>query len=115
MSALLQGVPEMQDSPTLLMTVGTGAPDHFNNGLPYEVDDSIAAALTTPTHFHQGLGFDAENRLCVLASDPDTFGMGAAPFLVATPNRLCVQAAAVDHYSSGVGYTAGNRVAYSAP
>ena len=93
------------------MLIGTGVPDYFANGLPYEAIGAVAAALTTPTHFHQGLGFDAEDRLCVVATDPDNFGSGAAPFVAATPGRLCIQEAAVNHFSSGVGYTAGGRVA----
>lgn len=112
MSALLNSAART----VLEMTVGVGAPDHFDSGLPYEADGSIAAAATTPTHHHQGLGFDAEGRLCVLeGATPDYFGSGAAPFLAITPDRLCVQAAAVDHYSTGVPYTATGRVAYTAP
>lgn len=115
MSALLQGIPEKQQQDGVLyMTVGAGVPDHVHNGIPYEVDGNIAAAATTPTHHSQGLGFDTEGRLCVLlGADPDYHGSGAAPFLLATPSRLCVQAAAADHFSSGVPYTAGGRVAYS--
>lgn len=98
------------------MTVGAGVPDHFDQGLPFEADGSIAAAATTPTHHWQGLGFDTEGRLCVLlGADPDYFGGGAAPFLLATPGRLCAQAAVADHYSLGVPYTAGGRLAYAAP
>lgn len=112
MSALLNAASRSG----LVITVGVGIPDHFDQGVPFEADSSLAAAATTPTHFHQGLGFDAEGRLCVLlGSDPDYFGGGAAPFLAASAGRLCVQAAAPNHYAGGVPYTAGGRVAYTTP
>jgi hypothetical protein len=114
MSALLQGIAQRQVLDSISMTIGTGLPDHVHNGIPYEADGTVAAALTTPTHHHQGLGFDVEGRLCVITADPDYFGSGAAPFLAANAGRLCVQEAAATHYSSGVGYTAGGQVAYTA-
>ena len=95
------------------MTIGSGIPDYYDQGIPYESDSSIAAAATTPTHHHQGLGFDAEGRLCVIeGAGPDYFGSGAAPFVRANPGRLCVQAASIDHFSAGIGYTSLSRVAY---
>ena len=111
MSQLLQ-VATRAGGP-VAMTIGVGAPDHYDQGLPYEADGSLAAAATTPTHQHQGLGFDAEGRLCVIeGAGPDYFGSGSAPFVAANPGRLCVQAAAVNHTSAGIGYTSLSRVAY---
>ena len=98
----------------LRMTVGAGVPDHFSSGIPYEADGSVAAVDAAPTHHHQGLGYDAQGRLCVLLGfDPNIFGNGTAPFLVASPGRLCAEAAAIDHYATGVPYTAGGRKAYT--
>ena len=116
MSALLQGVAAMQGNPLRLkMRLGTGVPDHFHNGIPYEADGAVAAFTGVPTHFHQGLGFNAEGRLCRIgAAEPSYYGSGAAPMSASRLNDI--PSALPTHYSSGVAYNpgtpSGGRVAY---
>lgn len=109
MGALLQLVPP-RVAGAIDITIGTLAPDHFANGLPYEADGTLAVDTATAIdHHHQGLPFTAVGRLATASGNPTYFGMGASPFTAA--NRLNVVIAAVDHYSSGVGYTVTNSVA----
>jgi hypothetical protein len=111
MSALLQGISERQRSVngTLYISDGVQVPDHFENGLPYEVDSTLATTLEAPDHYHQGLGFSAEGRLCRVEATPDYFGSGAAPLVAGS---LCmVVDGVIDHYNSGVAYTADGALA----
>ena len=106
MSALLQGVPLRVAGGAIDETIGTLAPDHFANGIPYEADGTLAVSTSQPAdHYHQGLPFTALGRLAVAgsATAPAYFGSGAAPFTVA--NLLQRQVIASDHFSSGVAYS----------
>ena len=87
--------------------IGTGAPDHYHNGLPATSDGKLACDdASAITHYHQGLGFTAENRLAViLDAVVDHYGSGAAPF--DANNRLVMTEAIATDYVSGVGYVDG--------
>lgn len=107
MQGVTNGVPRV--------TIGATPPDHFHNGLPYEADASLAMSTSAPDHYHQGLGFTANGRLCRVGANPDYFGSGAAPFVSANPARLCSfsRVAEILHYSCGVPYNVGQRIAHS--
>jgi hypothetical protein len=108
MSALLQGVP-IRVSGAIQVTVGTVAPDHVSNGIPYEADGAVSVATTGAIdHYHQGLPYTAAGRLATVAAAPTYFGSGAAPFNAT--GRLCT-GTGVDHVSSGVGYAANGSIA----
>ena len=104
MSALLNGV---STGGAISITNGSTTPDHFHNGLPYEADGSLAVEIGAPTHYHQGLGFSAAGRLSSTVGSVSYFGGGAAPF---TASLQLAQAVGVEHYSSGVPYSAAGAV-----
>lgn len=114
MSALLQGIPGMQaNDGVLYITLGTTAPNHVHNGIPYEADGSVAFTAEPPSHYHQGLGFSAVGRISRQNAIPDYFGSGAAPFNTLEPSALSLGGTPV-RYSNGVGYDADSKVAITA-
>ena len=109
MSALLQLVPRRVGG-AIDQTVGTLAPDHFANGLPYEADSTLAIdTVTAIDHYHQGLGFTAVGRLAAtLTGPPARFNSGAAP--MDAGGRLVFALGSNAHYAHGVGYTPNSSV-----
>ena len=111
MSALLQGVPRRSGSAIYTLD-GVAAPDHFANGLPYEADGALATAFgAVIDHWHQGLPFTAVGRLAIGSGTPEYFGSGHAPFNI-TGLLDGVNSPSVDHFASGVGYSAVGRFNY---
>jgi hypothetical protein len=111
MTALFQGVPLRSASGAVIATVAATSPDHYANGLPYEVDGSLCFETGAITHYHQGLPLTANDRVAVAATAPVRYNSGAMP--IASNGTLSVAlAGGVDHYSSGVGYTSGGSVDY---
>jgi hypothetical protein len=108
MSALLNACPKAANG-SLIVTVGTLAPDHYSSGIPYEADGSLALFQGVADHYHQGLGFSATGRLCRQGADPTHFGSGAAPYPAG--NSLGTIPGAPTHFTNGVGYSATNRLA----
>jgi hypothetical protein len=108
LSILLQICPK-DSAGKIYATIGTGAPTHYHNGLPFDgtglaIDTASAIAL-----YAMGLPFTAAGRLATVDAAATSYGAGAAPFNSA--GRLCAGDAAADHYTGGVGYTANDRVA----
>ena len=82
MSALLQVATR---NGGITYTDAAGVPDHFDAGIPFEADGSVAVAdQGAINHYWQGLPFTAAGRLCVAVSTPvnlhvnPTFQGGAA-------------------------------------
>lgn len=113
MSALLQGRP-VPATGLVDTTDGTIAPGIFHNGLPYEVDGTLAVDDAGVIAFHhQGLPFTATGRLVVaIGGTVLLYGSGAAPIDVS--GRLVMAIAAIASVSSGVGYDVAGRVAIAA-
>ena len=92
---------------------GTGAPDHFDQGLPYmaaavEGDLALLAVDTVSAidHHHQGLPFTAASRLAtVVDAVVDYYGSGAAPFDAA--NRLVTTGSPAASWIAGVTFNSG--------
>jgi hypothetical protein len=110
MSALLQGVPRRNVAGAIMVTLGTDAPDHFANGIPYEADGSVCAEAGTVTHYHQGMPFTANGRIASSETTPDHFGNGAIP--ISADDGTSGGPGAITHYSSGVAYTADGRIVF---
>ena len=105
MSQLLQVATR---SGALAQTVGTLAPAHYANGLPFDADGSLAVDTASAIdHYQLGLPFTAAGRLCVAAAAVDHFGSGGAPF---TATGRLAQGTPTDHYSAGIPYTATGQV-----
>jgi hypothetical protein len=69
-------------------TINTVAPDHYANGIPFDVDGTISVdTVGAVNHYHQGLPFTAVGRLAVTLADPDYYSTGCAGF---NAGRLCV-------------------------
>jgi hypothetical protein len=103
MSALLNATPKVTGA--VSYTDGTLAPDHFQNGLPYEVDKTLAVDVDgTIAHYHQGLGFTAISRLAVtLTGPPARFGNGSAP--MSASGHLVLALGTNSYYEHGVTFT----------
>ena len=110
MSAILQGVPGRQNLTAVSYLDGVAAPDHFSNGIPYEVDKRLAVTVDGAIdHYHQGLGFTATGRLAVTLTGPPTrFNSGAAP--MSATGHLVFALGANAHYVHGLGYTPNSSV-----
>jgi hypothetical protein len=66
------------------VTFGTGAPDHYHNGLPFEADGSLAVQNGgVIDRYSNGLPLTAVGRVCVeLNGGVHYRGSGAATFSV---------------------------------
>jgi len=109
MSALLQLVPPRGAEGEILVLDGTGAPDHYANGLPYAAGSELAVdTVSAIDHYHQGLPYTAANRLAaeILTVAPDRVGGGAAPF--SANGRLAIEAAPVVASPVSFDMTVGN-------
>ena len=112
MSALLNGGVLNAAGGEIKANNGTGAPDHFQNGLPFESDGKLAVDFTAVAdHYHQGIAFSANGRIAAKSGAAQYYGSGAAPFLPVA--ILSIVDDVADHYSSGVAYGTGNQVCIS--
>jgi len=95
------------------MQDGTAAPDHFNNGIPYDADGALASDFASAmSHYHQGLPFTAAGRLVAKTGLLGFYGSGAAPFIDA--ETLLIEEAVAVIWSGGVGYTSAGAIAIAA-
>lgn len=92
-------------------TDGVAVPDHFDQGIPYAADGSLAVEnLGAIDHYHQSLPFTAIGRLATaLNGTVQTIQPGGIPINAA--GFICLGNGAVDHYSAGIPYTATNQIA----
>lgn len=111
MSALLQLVTPRGATGAINVVDGTGVPDHFTAGLPYDSAGSLAIdTVSAIDHHHQGLPFTANSRIAasvgVAVAD---VGDGAAPYTAA--GRLAFGTGVITHHNSGVAYLATQQIA----
>ena len=102
MSAILNAATKDATTGAVSVTVGTSAPDHFQGGVPYESDGTVAVDLSSAVdHYQNQLPFTAAGRIATTLDTVASYGNGATPFYA---GRLCMGSTGVDHYVHGVPY-----------
>lgn len=106
MSQLLQVATRSGALPTV---DGVAAPDHFDQGIPYDTTGVAVDSVSAIDHHHQGLPFTAAGRLAVEQAAPVRYGSGATPFTAS--GRIAMDTSPVDHFSAGIPYNAAGGIA----
>jgi hypothetical protein len=110
MTSLFQGPPLRDETSHVYITLGTGAPDHYHNGLPYEASGALCGENGSASYYHQGLGFTSNGRVSMAGGAAVRYNSGAMPLTNA--NRISSGILPVDHYSCGVAYNSGHKVIF---
>ena len=113
MSALFEGVPQRDAAGRIICTDAITVPDHFHNGLPYELDGTLCIDTTQAIdHYHQLLPFTPEGRICVVMEGTTDRVQNCTPVgLAGFVNMSLVDP--ISHYANGVAFSAAQRVCRS--
>ncbi len=104
---------------TISILDGAGAPDFYDQGIPYDFDEGINKVAVTIAgiidHYYQGIPFTAVGRLAASSDKPvGFFGSGAAPFEDVT-EFLIFGSGATANFSAGIPYTADGQIGVAVP